>query len=92
MGKRKWKRVKLQDLAGKETQERLLGIINQVNWELAPDIQEEIDRLKDIGLGYALAIASGAPEEPGHIIVQPLRDPAPDSPEKQASETATTGR
>ena len=54
--------------------------------ELPPDVQEHIERLKDIGFGYVLAIVPVAPEEPGFIVVQPIKAPAPDSPEKRLPE------
>jgi uncharacterized protein (DUF58 family) len=51
MGKRKWRRVLLEDLASEAEQERVLKVMDQAK-----------------------------------------RQPAPVSPEKQASETPTTGR
>ena len=58
--------------------------------DLPPEIQEQIERLKDIGFGYVLAIGAGTLGEPENIIVQPFKVKAADSPEKQAPETATT--
>lgn len=59
--------------------------------DLPPDVQEEIERLKDIGFGYVLAIVPGTPERPGYIILQPMAAPAPDSSENRPHESPATG-
>jgi len=37
MGKRKWRRVRLADLASEATQKEILGLIDQANGQLEPE-------------------------------------------------------